>query len=198
VVAVSFWPAGFDPRAEVRGFLRLVSIDAPSGLARFIIGQDGRFTDTSGNAWVGSQLIEAGGITLSRDGSAPAASLTLSYFQDPDAPDLIEQIQESGDTAISGSVVRYYLQPINDIAEFYAPVFAPILRATRVAAGLSFTMEGDVARSITVSLEGPFRARASRRGFLYTVDDHARLVGSANPSLEFMPTNNLVLEKLYG
>lgn len=195
---MSFWPSGFDPRGEVRGFLRLASIDAPSGLARFMIGQDGRFTDTSTNVWYGSQLIEAGGVTLSRDGTAPAVNISLSYFQDPDAPDLIEALHESGDTAISGAVVRFYLQPINDVAEFYAPVYAPILRATRVAAGMTFNMEGDVARSITLSLEGAFRARASRRGWFYTVDDHARLVGAANPSLGLMPTDSQVLYRLYG
>jgi hypothetical protein len=198
VVAVSFWPEGFDPRSEVRMFLRLASIDAPSGLARFMIGQDGTFTDTGGNVWYGSQLIEAAGVTLSRDGSAPASTMTLSYFQDPDAPDLIDALHASGDIAVRGSVVRFYLQPINDVAEFYAPVFAPILRATRVASGLTFNMEGDVSRSITLGLEGPFRARASRRGWLYTVADHARLTGSANPSLQYMPKDGQVLEKLYG
>jgi hypothetical protein len=64
VVAVTFWPVGIDPREEVFGFLRLASIDAPSGLARFMLGQDGVFTDSSGNAWVGSQLIEASELEL--------------------------------------------------------------------------------------------------------------------------------------
>lgn len=195
---MSFWPPGFDPRAEIKGFLRLADIDAPSGLARFMIGQDGVFTDVSGNTWTGSQLIEADAPALSRDGSAPEASVTLSYFQDPDASDLIDELKASGDIAIRGSLVRFYLQPIGDVAEFYAPRWAPILRATRLAAGLRIEATGDTVRRLTVTLEGPYRARVSRRGFLYTTDDHARLIGAPNPSLRYMPTDGQVLEKLFG
>jgi hypothetical protein len=198
VVAVTFWPSGFDPRSEVKGFLRLADIDAPSGLARFMIGTDGVFTDTSGNSWVGSQLIEAAPPVLSRDGTAPEASITLSYFQDPDAGDLIDEIKESGDIAIRGSRVRFFLQPIGEVEEFYAPVYPPVLRATRTAEGLRIEAQGDTVRKITLTLEGPYRSRVSRRGFFYTVDDHARLIGAANPSLRYMPTDGQVLEKLFG
>ena len=195
---MTFWPAGFDPRAEIVGYMRLASIDAPSGLARFMIGQDGIFTDLNGNVWTGSQLIEPSEMTLSREGKAPAASLSLSYFQDPDAPDLIEQIRESGDSEIRGSTVRFYLQPLTDVSEFYAPQFAPVLRATRVASGLKFEAQGDTVRKISVSLEGPFRARVSARGLFYTPPDHAALIGAANPSLEYMPQDEQQIEKLFG
>jgi hypothetical protein len=198
VVAVSFWPSGFDPRADIVGYLRLASIDAPSGLARFMIGQDGVFIDSSGNSWYGSQLIEPSEISLSRNGEAPAAEVSLSYFQDPDAPDLIEQIRDSGDSAIAGSIVRFYLQPLTDVAQFYKPTFAPVLRATRAAADLRFEAQGDTVRKITLTLEGPFRARVSARGLFYTVSDHAALLGAANPSLQYMPQIDQQIEKLYG
>lgn len=195
---MSFWPSGFDPRAEIFGYMRLASIDAPSGLARFMIGQEGIFTDTDGNAWVGSQLIEPSELTLSRGAEAPAGSVSLTYFQDPDAPDLIEQIRTSGDDAIRGSIVRFYLQPLTDIVQFYAPIYPPILRATRVASGLGFEAQGDTVRKIMLSLEGPFRARVSARGLFYTVTDHAALIGEANPSLQYMPQIDQQIEKLYG
>ena len=64
---MSFWPKGFDPRAEVAGYIELATVAAPSGLARFMIGQDGVFTDIDGNRWFGSQLIEVSDLTLPRD-----------------------------------------------------------------------------------------------------------------------------------
>lgn len=195
---MTFWPSGFDPRAEILGYLRLASIDAPSGLARFMIGQDGVFTDTEGTTWIGSQLIAPGDLTLPRDATAPEGAVTLSYFQDPDAPDLIDQIKDSGDDAIRGSPVRFYLQPIGSHEEFSRPIYPPILRATRRATHLRFTAQGDTVRSITLAMEGPFQARASRRGWVYSVADHAALVGAPNPSLRFMPQINQRDEKLYG
>ncbi len=196
---MTFWPEGFDARGEIVGYLRLASIDAPSGLARFMIGQDGRFIDIDGNAWIGSQLIQVSEIELPREAVAPAAMIGLSYFQDPDAPDLIDQINESGDSAIAGSIVRIYLQPLTDMADFYKPQLPPILRATRVvASGLKVKFQGDTVRSIAVQLEGPFRARVSSRGMFYNVEDHARLIGAANPSLQFMPQDGRQDEKLYG
>jgi hypothetical protein len=198
VAAVTFWPVGIDPREQVFGFLRLASIDAPSGLARFMIGQDGVFTDTTGNAWVGSQLIEASELELPRDATAPEGQLTLSYFQDPDAPDLIDQLRASGDAAIRGSVVRFYIQPITSHEEFYRPTRPPILRAVRVATSLTFSAQGDTVRQISLRIEGPFAARQQRRGWVYSVNDHSALVGAANPSLQYMPQISQQLEKLYG
>lgn len=195
---MSFWPSGYDPRAEVIGYIRLVSIDAPSGLARFMVGQDGIFTDANGNQWFGSQLLQPSALTLSRDGKAPEASLSLSYFQDPDAPDLIDQIKESGDDAVRGSIVRFYMQPIGSVEEFTVPVFQPVLRGTRTAAGLRYEAHGDTVRKITLTIEGPLRARVSRRGYVYTVADHAALTGSENPSLRYMPQRDRQTEKLYG
>lgn len=195
---MTFWPNGYDPRSEVVGYIALASIDAPSGLARFMIGQDGRFVDINGTVWVGSQLIQSSAVTLSRGAIAPEGEITLSYYQDPDAPDLIDQIKESGDSEIRGSLVRYYLQPLTDISEFYAPKFPPVLRATRRAAGLTFTAEGDTVRSISLRIESPFAARIASRGLFYTSSDHATLIGAPNPSLNHIPQIDQQLEKMYG
>lgn len=196
---MSFWPEGFDARDEVVGYLRLAAIDAPSGIARFMIGQDGVFVDMDGNSWVGSQLFQVSELELPREAVAPAATMGFSYFQDPDAPDLIDQIKEAGDDAIAGSKVRFYLQPLTDFADFYAPKLPMILRATRVvASGLKTSFQGDTQRSLSVALEGPFRARVSARGLFYNVEDHAKLIGAANPSLQYMPQDGRQEEKLYG
>ena len=195
---MNFWPSGFDSRAEIIGYIRLASIEAPSGLARFMIGQDGIFTDEGGNTGTGSQLLDVSDLTLPRDASAPEGQVVMSYFQDPDAPDLVDEIRESGDDAIAGSVERFYLQPLGDVAEFYKPVYPPILRATRVAAGLRVKAEGDTVRQIILPLEGPFRRRIASRGLFYTVPDHAKLICEANPSLQFMPQIDQQIEKLYG
>ena len=195
---MSFWPSEIDPRAQVLGYLRLASIDAPSGLARFLLGQDGVFRDMDGNAWVGSQLVQASELELPRDATAPEGQITLSYFQDPDATALIDELRESGDAAIRGSEIRFYLQPLTKIEDFYAPTLPMILRAVRVATTLRFSADGDTVRRISVSMEGPFAARQRRRGWVYSVADHSALVGADNPSLQYMPQISQQLEKLYG
>lgn len=194
---MTFWPAGFDPRDEVVGYIRLAAIDAPSGLARFMIGDTGVFRDRDGNAWHGAQLVDVSAIGNAQGGKAPQTTVTMSYFQDPDAPDLIEEIRASGDDAITGSLVRFYLQPLGSVEEFYAPTDAPVLRATLRAAGLSFDFQGDVQRSISLRLESVMRARVSRRGRVYSVADHSAIVGESNPSLEYIPLPGEDDEKLF-
>lgn len=195
---MSFFPEGFDPRADIVGLIDLVSIDAPSGLARFMVGQDGVFTDADGNRWIGSSLITASPPELSRDGTAPAGQLTLSYFQDPEGADLISALRASGDTAIRGAVIRHYVQPLTDVSQFYAPVHAPVLVATKTAGTLRTEIVGDLQRSLSVDVEGPTAMRRAARGLNYTVDDHARLTGAPNPSLELMPQTSMTEEKLFG
>jgi hypothetical protein len=198
VAAVSFFPPGIDPRDPVRGALELVEIDAVSGPARFIVGTDGRFRDTLGRDWWGSQLITADPVELSRGGKAPGASLVLSWFQDPSASDLIEDLKASGDAEIEGRAVRFYLQHIETMGEFYAPVHAPILRATRIATSLRFEIQGDLARRIVLTVEGPFARRRAVRSLFLTVADHNRLIGDTdNPSLEFMPKPVPVERKIW-
>lgn len=195
---MSVLPEGFDPRAQIVGIMDLVSIEAPSGLARFMVGQEGVFRDRDGNAWYGSQLISASALAWSRDGKAPAGGLTLSYFQDPTAPDLIERLREGGDLEIRGAPVRFYIQPVNDRAELYAPRFAPILIATRAAGPVTVEIINDLQRSLSLAIEGPVALRRTARGLNYTVSDHARLIGSPNPSLEYMPQIARPEEKLFG
>lgn len=195
---MSFWPSGFDPRAEILGALVLVDIDAPSGLARFMLGQDGVFTDRSGNKWWGSQLIGADAIEWGRDAEAAQATLTLTYYQDPQADSLIEQLRDSGDEAIKGSRVRFFIQPLTDMAQLYAPLFDPVLVSTKTASSLGFSAEGDVVRRLTLTMEGPFAGRRSKRGLYYTVNDHEALIGEANPSLTYMPNDTRQREQLFG
>lgn len=195
---MSLLPEGFDPRAPIIGLLDLVSIEAPSGLYRFMVGQEGIFRDLAGNPWYGSQLISASALEWSRDGKAPGGSLTLNYFQDPTAPDLIDQLQASGDADIKGAPVRFYVQPLASHADLYAPRWAPVLVATKTAGTLRYEFQGDVQRSISLTLEGPAALRRTARGLNYTVADHARLIGAANPSLEYMPQIARPEEKLFG
>lgn len=198
---MSLFPAGFNARAEVSGIIDLVEIDAPSGLARFMIGQDGVFTDALGRAWTGSQVIGCSGYDWSRGQSAEEGTLSMSYFQDPAAPSLIDQLRESGDIDIAGRAVRFWLQPLLSMGDFYAPVLAPVLAATRVARSVAFHAEGDTIRRLTLSFEGAMQYRRRTRGFLYTVSDHNRLLGGPdpeNPSLEFVPIDGRPEEPLFG
>ncbi|SFD16040.1 hypothetical protein SAMN05444415_1081, partial [Salipiger profundus] len=48
---MTFFPSDFDPRDERLGLLDLVSLNTPDGTARFWIGGDGVFTDSSGEQW---------------------------------------------------------------------------------------------------------------------------------------------------
>lgn len=196
---MSILPPEFDPRAEIIGLLNLIQIDAASGTYGFMPGQDGVFVDFNGFTWYGSQLISGGETDWSRDGTAPQGQVTLSYFQDPNAPDLIDELRASGDDATRGRAVRYYIQPITDVAQFYAPTFPPILIATKVAGSLTTEIEGDVTRRLSISLEGPAALRRSARGLNYNVADHNRLIGQVgNPSLEFIPQDSRQEEKLFG
>lgn len=185
-----FWPAGFDPRADGARILSLCEIDAPSGLARFLIGQDGVFRDIDGNPWVGSQAIEVGDVEISRDGKAPSLSIGLTWFQDPDAPDLIDEIKASGDAAITEALVHFYVQPIRSQEELYAPAFAPVLLATRVATAVTFQYPDALTRKITLTLETAYATRRRRMSAFHTPEFYQRFLGfpsPRNPSLDFMP-----------
>lgn len=194
---MSFWPDGFGPHDDVVAALELVEIEAPSGVARFLLGVEGVFHDVNGTKWAGSQLLELSDLDWSRGGEATETVLVLSYFQDPAAPDLIAQLRASGDTAIRDAPVRFYLQPIASVEEFYAPVQPPILAATKTAAGLRYEFQGEVQRRLILTLEGPFALRQQRRGLFYNTSDHAALLGAANPSLEFTPLEDRQEEPLF-
>lgn len=201
MVAVSVFPDGFDPRAEVAGLIDLVEIDAVSGIARFIIGHDGVFRDALGREWYGSQVIGCTGYDWSRGSSADEGALTMSYFQDPAAGSLIEDLRASGDAEIAGRAVRFYLQPILSMPDFHAPRVPPVLIASKWARAIGFAAEGDTVRQLTLHFEGAMQNRRRRRGFFYTVSDHNRVLGSPeppNPSLEFVPIDGRTDEPLFG
>lgn len=195
---MSIFPEGFDPRADVIGALELVEIDTPDGPAGFIVGVDGKFASTDERVWWGCSLISGSELEMSINGTAPSGNLTLSFVQDPDAEELVAQIKALGADYIKGRSITFYLQPILNMAEFTVPTLPPIQIAVRKASSIAFDMVGPLQRSISLAFEGPFAGRNTARGYKYTTADHTRLIGSANPSLEFAPDNLSQEEKLFG
>lgn len=197
---MSLFPSGFDPRDEITGLIDLVEIDAVSGVARFMIGTDGVFRDSLGRSWYGSQVIGCSGYDWSRGASAEDGSLSMTYFQDPAAASLIDDLRASGDINVAGRAVRFYLQPLAGVAGFYAPTWPPVLVATKVGRSVSYSAEGDTIRRLTLSFEGAMQHRRRKRGFYYTALDHNRLLGNPetpNPSLEFVPIDGRADEPLF-
>lgn len=195
---MSFFPSGFDANDDAVGVLELVKIDTPDGPARFIVGTDGLFVDVDGNEWVGSTLISSEGTEIALGGAAPTGSLTLSFFQDPTAGSLIEEVNDLGDDYVEGQAITFYVQPIADMGEFYAPSTPPLQFMQRTARKLSFNLAGAQDRSIQLEYESAFEGRSAAPGIVYNTKGHEKLIGSANPSLEFMPTNDFQEEPLWG
>lgn len=200
---MSFFPAGFDPRADLVEVLDLANINTPDGDFGFILGRDGKFVDINGKEWWGSTLIDVPELEMSIDGVAPAGSLTMSWFQDPtqredpENPGLVDQIMALGSDYISGRALTIYIQPMTDRAQLWAPVLAPIQVTELEMRSIAFAMNGPAGRSLTLTWEGAFRGRNSARGLYYTTTDHAKLTGSANPSLTYAPMDNRQPEKLF-
>ena len=195
---MSFFPPEFNPRDQVVAAVTLVALDTPDGVARFLPGIDGVFTDINGNVWQGSSILELSEIEMSINGSAPSGKAGLSYFQDPAAPDLIAKIKALGAAYVQGRALTIYVQPFTDLAQFHAPVIAPIQLAQRFMTTLEFQATGAEVRRISVNFEGPFADRRAARQTYYNVADHSRYLGYANPSLEYMPTVDYQEEKLFG
>lgn len=195
---MSVFPEGFDPRADVVGVLDLISIDTPDGLARFMPGIDGIFTDVDGHQWVGSTLITPGDMELARGGAAPSGSIGMSFFQDPAAADLVTELRALGAAYVAGREIVFWAQPLLTLNDFYAPTVPPFRVATRLATSPTFGGEGAYQRSIMLAFETGFAGRGEARGWQYTTEDHARLTGSANPSLTYMPTDLAYDEKIFG
>lgn len=195
---MSFFPSSFDPRAQVNGVLDLCAIDTADGTFRFLIGRDGIFTDSDGNQWMGSSLAQVTGLESAIDGIAPEGSLVLTYFQDPTIPDLIAQVKDLGLNYVKGREVRFYIQPLESVAAFYAPTVAPIRWLTRIARQVSYRANGARDRAITLSFEAWAERRGAARRLALNTEGHAALTGSANPSLKYMPTVNFEPEKLFG
>lgn len=195
---MTFFPSGLDPRDEIVAMFHLVEITTTEGAARFMIGTDGVFTDASGNEWRGSQLFDASPLQIGLNGENPSGEVGFSYFQDPDAPDLIADLKSSGAALVNGQPIKFYVQPFAALADMHAPTIAPILFLTRTMRSLKFTRTGSTGRRIAVTFEGPWEQRTRTRRLQYTTEDHARLTGSANPSLELMPQDTMQDEKLFG
>ena len=189
---------GFNPRDDILGLIGLIEVETPDGPARYMAGINGVFRDSQGREWLGSQHLQASEVEWSRGGEAPEGAMTMSFFQDPAAPDLIAQVRALGADYLEGRKVRYFVQPIRSMSEFYAPTLPMILIATRIAGSVSYEMQGDIARRMTLAVEGPMAGRRAARSRFYTVEDHSRLAGSANPSLQFMPLEPREEEALFG
>lgn len=191
-------PAEYDLSSDVIAILDLVELDTTEGMVRLILNEDARFTDTNGHEWLGSKLLSVSELEFSVNGTAPAVQLNFSFIQDPDAEDLTAAVKEYGVASVKGRAANFYIQYIGAFKEFYAPVFAPQLLTSRVMSNLDYSFDGPQKRSLTVTVEGPFNLRARPVGGRYNTADHSRRCGYANPSLEFMPTNNSDSQSLFG
>lgn len=195
---MSFFPSDYDPTEAVVAVLDMAEVDTPDGVFRFIIGTDGIFTDINSNEWVGSQLLSVAPMELPINGIAPEGSITLSFFQDPNAESLIEKIKELGKDYIDGRTITFYVQPIRSQAEFMAPTTAPLKWATRTMRQIKFSAAGAQDRSIVLSFEGAMENRKTSRRIILNTVGHAALIGEANISLSLMPTVQQDDEKLFG
>lgn len=195
---MSFFPEGFDPGGTLKGGLDLCAIETPDGPARFIIGTDGVFVDVNGDQWFGTQLASVSSLGSALDGQAPEGSVTLSFFQDPDADDLIAQVKALGFAYIAGRKITFYVQPCASIEEFYAPKVAPVQWMQRTMRSLTFGVSGAQDRSITLGFEAWTENRRAARRIVLNTEGHAKLIGHENPSLKHMPTTDFEEEKLFG
>lgn len=191
-------PVEYDLRAPAIGIIDLVALDTTEGVLRFALGDDGWFTDSSGNRWVGSRLLSCSALEMSIGGTAPAVELTLTFIQDPDEPDLVAAVKAYGVACIKGRAATFYMQYIGDHPQFFAPVFPPLKLTTRTMLNLDYVFEGPQVRRIVLTVEGPFALQSKPVGGRYNTADHSRRCGYANPSLEFMPTNSTDDEPLFG
>lgn len=194
----SLWlPTGLDPDAEVAGVMTLAELDTPDGPARFIVGAQGRFVSIDGRVWWGSALIALEDIENGRGGTAPAGRATVSYFQDPGALDIAAEIKDRGVAWLSGRPLRLYLQCLLGGEDFTAPSLPPLLHQTRVMRRLEITADGPLRRTLALEFEGPAEVRRNKRGYFYTTDDHAALIGAPNVSLSLMPMTDVAEEPLF-
>ncbi|MFY0620037.1 hypothetical protein [Shimia sp.] len=189
---------GWNPRDDVVGVLNLVNIHTEDGEFGFLLAQDGVFVDVNGKHWYGSTLLSSPKLQSAIDGVAPAGEISVSFFQQPDAPDLVDQMLSLGVDYVNGHKIEFYLQPICSMAEFSAPTIAPQLELTRTMRKLSYRASGAEDRSIGLSFEPWSEERRAARRITLNTDGHAKLLGAANPSLEYMPTQDFEEEKLFG
>lgn len=197
-MSLGVFPEGFDPRSEVLVVLELVNISTPDGDFGFMMNVDGVFRDVNGKEWWGSTLFQSGDLDMSINGSAPAGSLSMSFFEDPDQGDLVKEIKQLGAEYVSGRPLTFYKQALRSLDELSNPEFPPIPFLQRKMVGISASVLGPYQRSLSVSFEGPFSGRNSASGLCLTTEDHSALIGEQNSSLRFMPRDSYQEEKLFG
>jgi hypothetical protein len=188
----------YDANSEVVGRLILAEVCVPDGPFRFIIGSDALFRDVDGNEWVGSVAVQFSGLDLAPNGRASEGSVTLAFQQDPDEPDLLRQIKDLGPSYVNGHNIRFYRQAIETHGEFYKAKRAPELWTSRIMRTINYHYGEDRDRQISLTFEGPFERRRTSRGLIMSTTAHARLIGEANDSLKYAPTNTHDEEKLWG
>jgi hypothetical protein len=190
-------PSDWDLSAEIVGLAILVELDCVGVTARFILGDEGTFTDSNGNVWMGSKLFSMSEIDFPTNGEAPVTSLRFTYTFDPDLTDVVSIARAEGLAAIRNRPCRIYLQYFAATGELFAPVHAPLLVATRTMRALEYELTGPQTRSLTVKMETAFDGRSKPVNGRYTDADQRRR-HPGNPSLEFMPTNSTDDEQLFG
>lgn len=190
-------PTDWDLSSEVVGLLLLAELDCVDATIRFILNDEGQFTDSNGNVWLGSKLLSMSELDFPTNGEAPLTTLKFSYTYDADVADVVSAAREDGLAAIKGRPCRFYLQYIAQTGEFFAPVHAPLLISTRTMRSLEYELNGPQMRSLSVKIETPFDGRSKPVNGRYTDADQRRRY-PGNPSLEFMPTNSSDDEQLFG
>lgn len=183
---------------EVIGKFELVNVNTPDGDFGFMLGTDGVFTDINGKQWFGSQLVGMSKLEYAINGKAPAGEITMAFFQDPDSPDLVQQIKSLGAEYINGRLLTFYVQPLSSIEDMYNPKVPPYKIATRVMRTIRLTASGAQNRSITLTFESAWENRRRMKRRIYNTVDHQRYIGAFDPSLEFVPTVDFEEEKLFG
>jgi hypothetical protein len=190
-------PDTWDLSAEVVGLLLLAELDCDGVTVRFILNDEGFFTDTNGNQWMGSKLLSMSELAFPVNGEAPLTTLTFSYTFDADVTDVVSTARSEGAAAIKGRPARFYLQYIGQTGEMFAPVHAPLQISKRTMRSLEYMLDGPQSRALSVKIESPFEGRSKPVNGKYTdADQRRRFPG--NPSLEFMPTNNSDDQQLFG
>ena len=194
---MSFFPEGFDPRADVVRLFDLVELDTPGGVVRFWIGGEGTFRDVTGAEWYGSQILEVSALESAINGIAPAGSISVAFYQDPDAPEVIAELQDLGLDYLAGREIRFFVQAFATLAEIYAPKSTPRRVATRIMRTMTIAAKGPLEREISIGFEAWSESRRNARRVVLNTGGHAELIGEANPSLEFIPTTDFQEEKLW-
>lgn len=183
---------------EAVGAVMLVELDTTEGFLRFMVGENGVFTDANGVKWLGSTLVQIGEVEAAINGIAPSWEMSLSYVHDPErGNDPIAAIREYGVAAIDGRKARLYFQYFGRHEEMYAPIWEPIRLTTRIMRKLSYSLQGEAMRTVSVLCEGPFPLKSRPVNGRYTDADQRRRHGG-DPSLEFMPVHGFDDEPLFG